>query len=154
MVVIEVVKDFFVELDETTVEGRVYVFMENARKALETMRNSAYDSDEYKKAYHSMDVFSYGWEGEGYGTGLLDHAAYVDAYKPFWKPLYALYCERDAIESENYRRRYEREFLERFKNGMPSDDELDFLSDWHKDLYGYRPRGERWQFLVALAQGR
>lgn len=59
----------------------------------------------------------------------------------------------EHFESKAYRARYMGEFLAHFKNGVPEGD-LSFLSDWHKDLFGYRPRGDRWAVLVELAQAR
>lgn len=62
----------------------------------------------------------------------------------------------EHFESKAYRARYMGEFLEYFKDGMPSDEVIEnaCLSDWHKDLFGYRPRGDRWAVLVELAQAR
>lgn len=65
---------------------------------------------------------------------------YVDAH---WNR----YLELEAIEQEEYRNKYRYDFNRFFEEHIEgkSFDEIDpedweFYSDWHKDMYGYRPR--------------
>lgn len=101
--------------------------------------------------------------------------AYEELPHAPWDEVHALidecfYDEHEGIEDEvwrldgaleyadnkAYKARYMDEFLEYFKDGMPSDEVIEngCLSDWHKGLFGYRPHGDRWSYLVELAKAR
>lgn len=61
--------------------------------------------------------------------------------------LYAEYCELNAQERREYREANEakiREFFEKNIKGRAwneiEPDVLDAYSDWHKDVFGFRPR--------------
>lgn len=60
---------------------------------------------------------------------------------------YDEYLRLDAINHDEYRQREEprlREYFEKYIKGKSweeiDQDRWDWYSDWHKDVYGYRPR--------------
>lgn len=64
--------------------------------------------------------------------------------------LYAEYEQLVAMDRQDYRKRNEGKLLEYFqKNILPyannwgsvNEQDASFYSDWHKDVFGYRPRG-------------
>lgn len=64
-----------------------------------------------------------------------------------WKEYYAEYEKLNAILNERYRERNQAKFdafYEKNIKGKRWEDidpnTLEFYSDWHKDMYGYRPR--------------
>ena len=64
-----------------------------------------------------------------------------------WDKNYNEYCLLNVISDERYRARYLKQFEEFFykhiyaKEWTEIDPEiLDSYSDWHKDMFGYRPR--------------
>ena len=141
---IELAKDFFVEVSEETIKNdlatRVYLYLAEVRKSLKVMKSAAYNSEEYNNAYHACDRLSRGWDGEGYGTGLLDYCAYNSDYEMFYNEVYNLYMERHAISQSRYREENLADFLEYESHKDEEGFDWDFYSDWHKDMYGYRPR--------------
>ena len=72
-------------------------------------------------------------------TETLDACMYDDS-KNLWDKTYAQYCLLDNIEDAEY---FE-ENLEAFKKYEAKMDtpefDWDYYSDWHKDVYGFRPR--------------
>ena len=76
-------------------------------------------------------------------TDVLDGDCTTDA----WDKAYNEYSELTAVQNERYRAKNQTafdDFYEKHIKGK-SWDELDpddwgFYSDWHKDMYGYRPR--------------
>ena len=61
--------------------------------------------------------------------------------------LYEEYCELCAIDDREYREEQEPQIKEYFEKHIKGKtwqtvdrDRFDFYSDWHKDVYGYRPR--------------
>ena len=141
---IELAKDFFVEVSEETVKNdidlRVRLYLNEVRKAIEVARASEFNSEGYRKAVAVADKLSQGWEGEGVCTGLLDYCAYDENYRHLWKECYELYNEMNIVEHYKYKERYEAEFLEYASHKDEPDFDWGFYSDWHKDIYGYRPR--------------
>ena len=69
-----------------------------------------------------------------------------DAYD-VWKRARARY---DIVANESHERyveanidefrEYQKRYLERVALGVATPEEGDFYSDWHKDIYGFRPR--------------
>lgn len=65
-----------------------------------------------------------------------------------WDKAYDEYCVLNAQEDEDYRAENEDKLLEFYHKhieGKTADTidqgAWDFYSDWHKDVYGYRPKG-------------
>lgn len=57
-----------------------------------------------------------------------------------WKEIIEdMYWELDYIEDKAYRNRYMDDFLEYQSHMDEPDFDWDFYSDWHKDMYGFRP---------------
>lgn len=61
--------------------------------------------------------------------------------------LYAEYCELNAQERREYRKEQEPKLLEYFEKYIKGkkwedvdQDRWDTYSDWHKDVFGFRPR--------------
>jgi hypothetical protein len=64
-----------------------------------------------------------------------------------WDSAYSEYCKLRDVQDKRYRERNQEAFdafYERFIKGKKweeiNDDTWSFYSDWHKDMYGYRPR--------------
>jgi hypothetical protein len=64
-----------------------------------------------------------------------------------WHEYHREYCELTAIQNERYRERNQEAFdafYEKHIKGKSweeiDQEAWDFYSDWHKDMYGYRPR--------------
>ena len=64
-----------------------------------------------------------------------------------WDKNYDEYCLLNSISDERYRNKYMKQFEDFFyKNIYGKEwneidgDILDTYSDWHKDMFGYRPR--------------
>lgn len=64
-----------------------------------------------------------------------------------WDEAYSEYCELTAEQDERYRERNQaafNSFYEKHIKGKRWEEinqaDWDFYSDWHKDMYGYRPR--------------
>lgn len=70
----------------------------------------------------------------------LDKASYEKGYEPFYNECYHDYIVLNAIEDEKYREYAEADFLEFASHKNEPNFDWEFYSDWHKDLYGFRPR--------------
>ena len=64
-----------------------------------------------------------------------------------WDAAYKEYCELNIVLDNRYREENEGKFLEFYKEYIEgkSLEEIDpedwsYYSDWHKDMYGFRPR--------------
>lgn len=64
-----------------------------------------------------------------------------------WDKAYKEYCQLTAIQDERYRAENQASFNAFYEKHIKGkaweeiDQEAwDFYSDWHKDMYGYRPR--------------
>jgi len=64
-----------------------------------------------------------------------------------YEKLYAEYCELNIIDAREYREEQEpliKAYFETHIKGKTWEevdkDRFDFYSDWHKDVYGFRPR--------------
>lgn len=130
------------EVSEDSFEGRLLALNE----AVEAYNKAIIQGVAYEELPHvdSYKFFNLMDEAEALGR--------EDIRRSTWQ----LYGAYEHVENKAYRNRYLGEFLEYFKDGMPSDEVIEnaCLSDWHKDLFGYRPRGDRWAVLVELAQAR
>jgi hypothetical protein len=158
---VEISKDFFVEVSEDSIANdvtlRVRLYFLEVRKAIEIMKSSTYNSDEYNKAYHVGDKFYSGWEGEGVMTGLMDYCNYNEAYEHLEDECYKLWSEYRDVADAKYREAYEDKFLafERknvdYAKGLwiGSEEDYQFYSDWSKDMYGYR---KRWTVASRLSE--
>lgn len=120
--------------------------VEKARKAVKALSKAVNEGVEY----NALPRFDYHLVYD-----LMDLKEYDKAFAQFEDEIWALYNEYNCASDEAYRREAEPQFLKYFVDGEPSADvwEGACLSDWHKDIYGFRPRGkERIDFLVSRAQ--
>ena len=159
---IEITKDFFVEVSEESVQQdvnlRVMLYLAEVRKAMETMRVSAYDSSEYKNAYHVGDLFYRGWDGDAsVMSGLMDYVAYNAEYSHLYKQVYSLWSEFNDLNDAKYEEHYRADFKAfEAKNvdyvkglWIGSEEDYNFYSDWSKDMFGYR---KRWRVASRLSE--
>lgn len=121
---------FEVESAEAVEALEFVASMEEAKALIEQYRCTAYG--EGSALYHKVyEILSHN----------LDATYYDPRYKAYNKQCnhdYFLLC---AIHDEKYREYAEADFLEFAKHKGEEGFDWDFYSDWHKDLYGYRPRG-------------
>ena len=68
----------------------------------------------------------------------LDEVAYSDD-RSEWDETYEQYNLLNSIEDEIYREENYEKFREYEKKMGEPDFDWDYYSDWHKDMYGYRP---------------
>lgn len=131
--------DVTVTVDADSALCKVMDAVALARKA-----EKAFETESYKDACKVYDVAYKAL------TALMDSHEYGE----YWDDLYGAYCDLTSACDHAYREYAEGDFLKYFLNGVPSDEECAdlCLSDWHKDIYGYRPRGERWNALVDIAR--
>lgn len=68
-------------------------------------------------------------------------------YGDKWDEAYAEYCDLRAVQDERYREENQSKFDAFYKKHIEGKqwediepDVWDFYSDWHKDMYGFRPR--------------
>lgn len=57
-----------------------------------------------------------------------------------WDIAYESYCELSAIEDDEYYAENIEAFIEYESHMDEPDFDWGFYSDWHKDMYGFRPR--------------
>lgn len=64
-----------------------------------------------------------------------------------WDEIYKEYFTIVAIQDERYRKANQKDFNDFYEKNIKGKrweeidpHTLDFYSDWHKDMYGYRPR--------------
>lgn len=115
---------------ELVSEDAIRVF--RAQEALEQYKKDAFA--DYSKAVYPREI-----------CDLMDEVAYcgIAPYKPiddFADMIKAMYWELNAIENRAYREYAEKDFLEYASHKGEPDFDWDYYSDWHKDLYGFRPR--------------
>ena len=159
---IEITKDFFVEVSEESIQQdvnlRVALYLTEVRKAMETMRVSAYDSSEYKDAYHVGDLFYRGWDGdESVMSGLMDYVSYNTEYRHLYRQVYDIWSEFHGLNNAKYEEHYRADFKAfESKNvdytkclWIGSEEDYNFYSDWSKDMYGYR---KRWRVASRLSE--
>lgn len=56
-----------------------------------------------------------------------------------WSHVYGCYCRLTAIEDEEYREANMEKFREYEARMNEPDFDWSYYSDWHKDMFGYRP---------------
>ena len=71
-----------------------------------------------------------------------DFGSFVDDtwYTDLHEAVYDLYKRETCLSNMAYRNRYEAELIEYASHKDEPDFDWGFYSDWHKDVYGYRPR--------------
>lgn len=107
------------------------VSMEKAKKDIEAFKGLIYGSKECSILYHEL----YKVLSEN-----LDRASYESRFECFYNDCYHDYFLLCAIEEEKYREYAEADFLEYASHKNEPNFDWGYYSDWHKDLYGFRPR--------------
>lgn len=121
-----IAKDVTVEVSEKSALCEVLEVVEYAKKHIEWLETHSYeDSDNYD--YHRL-------------SDLMRKVYYDDEYKDYRSMVDEVYWDVDAIESRAYRDYAEDDLLEYATHMDEPDFDWGFYSDWHKDVYGFRPR--------------
>ena len=123
-------------------------------RVLDTIESVKAVIDAYKTMPYDKVLKATGYDWHKL-SDLMESCYYEDAYKPYYDLVSYWYWEERNVSDEAYRNYAERDFLAYFKDGDPSDEvwEGACLSDWHKDIYGFRPHSkERIAVLVMMAQ--
>ena len=159
---IEIAKDFTIEISEETIKNdidvRVFLYLEEVRKAMDVMRKSAYNSEEYNEAYRKGDLFSRGWDGSNdIMSGLMDYVFYNPEYSHLYDTCYSVWNEYHDIDRAKYAEyamddfmAFERKNVD-YANGLwiGSEEGYNTYSDWSKDIFGYR---KRWRVASRLTE--
>lgn len=102
----------------------------SAKAAVEQYEHDAFV--DYHKAQYPQEVHD-----------LMRDVQYADVSDPIYEykdTIEEMYWELDEIESRAYRKANMAQFLEYQSHMNEPDFDWDFYSDWHKDMYGFRPR--------------
>lgn len=95
---------------------------------------------EYAKA-HIKALESDGFETkDGYNWTILADLVDKTWDTEFHELVYDMYNRVHIAEDIAYREYAEKDFLEYASHKGEDDFDWDFYSDWHKDIYGFRPR--------------
>ena len=95
------------------------------------------------KAYNELpyeevlEATNYDWHEL---ANLMDAVNYDDEYEMYYDLVRNYYWLEHSVSSEAYRQYAEADFLEYASHKNEPDFDWDFYSDWHKDIYGFRPR--------------
>ena len=95
------------------------------------------------KAYNELpyeevlEATNYDWHEL---ANLMDAVNYDDEYEMYYDLVSNYYWLEHSVSSEAYRQYAEADFLEYASHKNEPDFDWDFYSDWHKDIYGFRPR--------------
>lgn len=105
------------------------VSMDKARADIELYKSMNYEGSAsfYDDLYKVLD-------------SNLEKASYDERFRAFYNECYHDYMTLSAIENDKYREYAEADFLEYASHKNEPNFDWDFYSDWHKDLYGFRPR--------------
>ena len=123
-----------VETEDATLI-RVYKAIEAVKAHIKNLETMPYESVPHWD-YHEL-------------SELMDATYYDEAYEPYEELIRHYYWLEHDASHEAYVRYAEADFRaferEHIKDGVFVGSEADygFYSDWHKDIYGYRPRGIR-----------
>lgn len=105
--------------------------MVEAREGMKTYETLAYDSVESRNLYRELRQTL---------QNNLDKSWYEEKFEIFSDECYRDYMRLSAIENLLYREYAEADFLEYASHKDEPNFDWGFYSDWHKDLYGFRPR--------------
>lgn len=63
----------------------------------------------------------------------------IDPTSDMWSTYYEIYCWYTAVDDDEYREANMAEFKAYEARMNEPDFDWDYYSDWHKDMFGYRP---------------
>lgn len=115
------------ELVEGGVCAEVLSVLESAEKHIEWLKSHSYE-DRNKDGYNWRVL-----------DDLVDKSFYYEEYEPFHDALYTADRIISHLEDDLYREYAMDDFLEYQSHMDEPDFDWDFYSDWHKDIYGFRP---------------
>lgn len=119
----EISEGVFIDVTADSQLAHILTVVESAKAHIDFLSTHSYD------------------EKDGFEYSVLSRLVDETWNTEFHELVYSTYCEVGIAEDVAYRNRYESEFLEYASHKGEDDFDWDFYSDWHKDIYGYRPRG-------------
>ena len=126
-----VIGDFSFELcsNETIELAMFVVSMNEAKEKIRLYSEMSYEDG--REIYHEL-----------YKTleSNLDKSCYDKRFESFYDECYRDYFKLASLNDEKYREYAEADFIEYASHKNEPNFDWDFYSDWHKDLYGFRPR--------------
>lgn len=109
----------------------VLTAINEVEEALKVMKANDFSSraysDAYHNAYHSIE-------------DVLEKTDYQKAYKPYYNLVLDSYRLLNAQEHRDFYNASIEDFVEYKSHKNEDDFDWDYYSDWHKDLFGFRPR--------------
>lgn len=117
-----VIDGVMVEVSKDSFDARVLEVVEYVKAHIDFLQTHKYD------------------ERDGYDWSILSKLVDDTWNTDYHSLVYNLYKEVNAIEDKLYRDYAEADFLEYAKHKNEDGFDWGFYSDWHKDIYGYRPR--------------
>lgn len=120
---VEIVKDFFIEVADDSLEAKVFGTIAYAKAHIEFLQSHDYE------------------ERDGYDWHILANLVDETWDTEYHDLVYNVYNEVNFVENEAYREYAEADFLEYASHKDEADFDWNYYSDWHKDIYGFRPRG-------------
>lgn len=106
-------------------EAQVLDVLQSADKRIQAIKNGV--------AYNELPQFK--WSQCDDLMREFDYGVNPALYRVLWNA----WQEEDAWSNQAYRDYAEADFLEYASHKNEPDFDWDFYSDWHKDLYGFRP---------------
>lgn len=122
MVRFEISNDVIVEVSKDNPLAEILAVLDSAKAHIEHLRTHNYEDRDGYDWHILSDLVDATWDTE-------------------WHEIvYDMYTRVNAEEDIAYREYAEADFLEYASHKGEADFDWDFYSDWHKDIYGFRPR--------------
>jgi hypothetical protein len=123
----EIIADVTIDTDDAVLI-KVLTAIQNVKAVIK-----AYEELPYEDV---LKVTKWDWHEM---ADLMDDCHYDDRFEPYYDLVSHYYWLESSVSSEAYRRYAEADFIEYCTHMDEPDFDWDFYSDWHKDLYGFRP---------------
>ena len=129
MIKFEIANDVTIEVFEDGVCGKVAKALQSVNDCCIALNTLPYESTRhsYNEAYKAI-------------TELFDGSYYDNELEPFRNVLRKAYNKLNGYEHMAYKKYAEADFLEYASHKNEPTFNWDYYSDWHKDIYGFRPR--------------
>jgi len=108
--------------------------LQTINASIAIIRVAPYESKEFTEAYHAAEKLLYGVDS------LMHKCSVVKAYKAYEALVSDAFWDFDAVYDRAYRNYAMADFREYESHMNEPDFDWSFYSDWHKDIFGYRPR--------------
>lgn len=112
-------------MSDNSKEAQVLDVLQSANDRIQAIKNGV--------AYNELPQFK--WSQCSDLMREFDYGVNPALYRALWDA----WQEEDSWDSQAYRDYAEADFLEYASHKNEPDFDWDFYSDWHKDLYGFRP---------------